>query len=135
MIVLDEQLLGRNLEHEIARWYQGAVCFITDLRPQMVIKDDGIPRLLREENQPTFITINEKDFWRKIQLSDRYGVVCFSLPDSRAPEIADKLRALLRNPLFDTKAKRMGVVIRITDTGVSYYTLQHRTPQTVNLSG
>lgn len=31
MIVLDEQLLGRGLEVEIARWYRGAVCFITEI--------------------------------------------------------------------------------------------------------
>jgi hypothetical protein len=36
MIVLDEQLHGRDLENQIARWYQGAVCFITDLRPEMI---------------------------------------------------------------------------------------------------
>lgn len=31
MIVLDEQLLGRNIETEIARWYRGAVQFIIEL--------------------------------------------------------------------------------------------------------
>jgi hypothetical protein len=33
MIVLDEQLLGRDLDAQIAKWYRGTVCFITDLRP------------------------------------------------------------------------------------------------------
>lgn len=47
MIVLDEQLLGRQLEQAIAAWYRGSVVFITDLRPNTVIKDDGIPVLLR----------------------------------------------------------------------------------------
>lgn len=40
MIVLDEQLMGRNLEVEIAKWYRGTVQFIADLRPNTVIKDD-----------------------------------------------------------------------------------------------
>ena len=62
MIVLDEQLLGRDLEEQIARWYQGAVCFIVDLRPNTVIKDEAIPKLLQQENQITFVTINESDF-------------------------------------------------------------------------
>ena len=65
MIVLDEQLLGRDIDKQIARWYQGAVCFIMDLRPNTVVKDDAIPRLLQQEDQPTFVTINERDFWRK----------------------------------------------------------------------
>ncbi len=38
MIVLDEQLLGANLEQAISKWYQGNVCFITDLRPNSIIK-------------------------------------------------------------------------------------------------
>ncbi len=65
MIVLDEQLLGRDLELEIAKWYPGTVQFIMDLRPNTVIKDDAIPERLRQLNQATFVTINESDFWRK----------------------------------------------------------------------
>ena len=47
MIVLDEQLLGREVDVRVARWYRGAVLFVTDLRPNTVIKDDVIPVLLR----------------------------------------------------------------------------------------
>ena len=46
MIVLDEQLLGRGLERDIAQWYRGTVQFITDLRPHTIIKDEAIPVLL-----------------------------------------------------------------------------------------
>jgi hypothetical protein len=60
MIVLDEQLLGRDLDGEIGKWYQGAVLFVTDLRPGTVIKDEAIPGLLRRQRQPTFVTINEQ---------------------------------------------------------------------------
>jgi len=55
MIVLDEQLLGRGLKREIAQWYPGNVRFVIDLRPRSVIKDDAIPGLLRQQNQPTFV--------------------------------------------------------------------------------
>ncbi len=127
MIVLDEQLLGRELETQIARWYQGAICFITDLRPNTVIKDDAIPRLLRQENQPTFVTINESDFWRKIAITDQFCVVCFALSDSRAREIPQRLRILFDNPLFDTKQKRMGKVVRVAEKEVSYYSVEDRT--------
>ena len=107
MIVLDEQLLGRDIEEQIARWYQGAVCFITDLRLNTVIKDDAIPKLLQQENQPTFVTINESDFWRKTAINSQFCVVWFALPDSRAREISQRLRRLFDHPLFDTKNKRM----------------------------
>ena len=127
MIVLDEQLLGRNIEKQIARWYQGAVCFITDLRPDTVIKDDAIPRLLQQENQPTFVTINESDFWRRMAISGQFCVVCFALPDSRAREIPQRLRRLFDNPPFDTKQKRMGKMIRVAEKEVSYYSFEDKT--------
>ena len=66
MIVLDEQLLGRGLERDIAQWYRGTVRFITDLRPHTIIKDEAISALLRQQSQPTFVTINDRDFWRKV---------------------------------------------------------------------
>ena len=121
MIVLDEQLLGRNIEREIGRWYPGSVRFVTDLRPHSVIKDDAIPALLRRENQPTFLTINETDFWRRIAADDRYCVVCFAIPDSRAGEIPQALRSLLGRPEFAVKARRMGMVIRVADNEIAYY--------------
>jgi hypothetical protein len=56
MIVLDEQLLGRGLERDIAQWYRGTVQFITDLRPHTIIKDEAIPVLLRRQAQPISTT-------------------------------------------------------------------------------
>lgn len=132
MIVLDEQLLGRNLESDIAQWYPGPVCFVTDLRPGSVIKDDAIPKLLQAAIQPTFVTINERDFWRKTAITDHFCIVCFSLSDARAPEIAKRLRSVFHQRLFATKKLRMGTVIRVTDSEVSYYTAQDRTIRTLN---
>ncbi|MCA9966346.1 MAG: hypothetical protein KC423_18980 [Anaerolineales bacterium] len=133
MIVLDEQLLGRNLENEISHWYQGEVCFITDLRPGSVIKDDAIPKLLQHANQPTFVTINERDFWRRTEPNQRYCLVCYTLTDSQAHQIAFALRDLLQHSLFDSKAKRMGKIIRVTNHEITYYATSHRKLQTVLL--
>ena len=127
MIVLDEQLLGRNLEIEIARWYAGTVYYITELRPNTIIKDDAIPMLLREQSQPTFVTINVQDFWRHTPPSEDYCIVCFALPDSRVQEIPTRLRLLFDDIEFKTKAARMSKVVQIAEQGVTYYTLQDRT--------
>ncbi len=126
MIVLDEQLIGRDLEERIARWYQGSVCYITDLRPATVIKDDAIPLLLQRQDAPTFVTINERDFWHKVAVNEQFCVVCFALPDSRVSEIPALLRILFRHPLFVSKRQRMGAVIRVADQGTSYYTSTDR---------
>ncbi len=133
MIVLDEQLLGRDVEREIARWYRGPVQFILDLRPRTVIKDDGIPELLRQQPQPTFVTINERDFWQKIEADSRYCIVCFPLPDPRVREIPEALRSLLRQPEFRTKAQRMGKVIRVTNEDVRFYTSNEKQRKTISL--
>jgi hypothetical protein len=133
MLVLDEQLLGRDLEIALARWYRGPILFITDLRPGSVIKDDAIPLLLRQQHQASFITINESDFWQKITIDRHFCVVCFALPDSRAGEIPALLRAVFHLSAFETKARRMGKVLRVTHTMVSYYTYRERESRTVRL--
>lgn len=126
MIVLDEQLLGRNLEREIAKWYRGKVLFITDLRPNSVIKDEALPELLRRQIHPTFVTINGKDFWHKVVVDQRYCVICFAWPDSRVREIPPSLRSLFNRSEFKTKVKRMGNVIRVADEKIIYYTFYDR---------
>jgi len=129
VIVLDEQLLGRDLERQIARWYRGAVCSLIDLRPNTIVKDDAVPDLLRRQDRPTFVTINERDFWRIIPADDRYGVVCCTLSDARVPELPELLRSLLRRREFRTRAGRMGKVIRVTDREISYYSVNDRRAQ------
>lgn len=122
MIVLDEQLLRFDLEQRIRDWYPGTVCFVTALRPESVIKDDGIPALLRTQRQPTFITINESDFWRKANPDLRYCMICFALPLPRAHEIPERLRNVLHRAEFSTKAKRMGLILHITPSNtIRYY--------------
>jgi|SRR6185295_8893437 len=79
MIVLDEELQGLGLERAIADWYRGAVLIVKRLRPGTVIKDEAIPTLLRRVNQPTFVTINHSDFWRRIPAEPSFCLVCFRL--------------------------------------------------------
>jgi hypothetical protein len=131
MIVLDEQLLGRHLEVEIAKWYRGRVWFIHKLRPHTVVKDDAIPDILRQHSQPTFVTINDKDFWRKVAITPHFCVICFTFPDARVGEIPPLLRSLLQYAAFKTKAKRMGKVIRVSEQEVSYYTVEEREVKTI----
>jgi hypothetical protein len=133
MLVLDEQLLGRDLETVLGRWYPGPVLFITGLRPGTVIKDNVIAVLLHQQRQASFLTINETDFWRKVAIDDRFCVVCFTLPDSRVREIPNLLRAVFRLPAFRTKTCRMGKVLRVTPTAISYFTDRDRQVRTLSL--
>ena len=98
MIVLDEQLLGRNLEREMYAWYPDAVCFITELRPQTVIKDDAIPSILRGQPQATFVTINATDFWEIVEISADFCVICLAIPDSQVNRVPTMIRCSLQSP-------------------------------------
>ena len=61
-IIVDEQLHVQRVLLPIQRW--ATARRITSLRPGTVIKDDVIPDLLAQEKQPTFVTMNIKDFWK-----------------------------------------------------------------------
>ena len=91
MIVLDEHLLGRNIDGQIAQWYRGAVCFITSLQPNTVVKDENIPRLLQQEKNATFVTINEGGYRRTYQ-SRRRLKTHLRLP----PTIRQRLDPIIR---------------------------------------
>lgn len=121
MIVLDEELQGLGLEEAIARWYRGAVFVIKQLRPGTVIKDEAIPTILRRVGQPTFVTINHADFWRRVPAEPSFSLVCFKLTSDQAPEIPMMLRRLLRLPEFRTKRGRMGKVALAGRRSIQYY--------------
>ncbi len=121
MIVLDEQLQGLGLEDAIARWYRGAVFVVKKLRPGMVIKDDVIPALLRQLKQPTFVTIDYLDFWRRVPADSAYCIVCLELPTEQVEKIPARLRQLFRLPEFKTKRARMGKVVLVRERRLQYY--------------
>ena len=122
MIVLDEQLLGYGLQHIIARWYKGSVTDITELRPDTVIEDEAVPALLRSVRQPTFVTMNVADFWRRLAPDPKFCVACFALPHARADEISDLLRSLFSLEPFRTRQRRLGKIARVSSKQVQFYT-------------
>ena len=77
--------------------------------------------LLRRLDEPTFVTINVIDFWRRIEPHPTYCIVAIDLPKERALEIPPLLREFLRLPQFRTKTARLGAVVRLTPTQVEYY--------------
>jgi hypothetical protein len=121
MIVLDEQLCREPLRIALGRWYRGKIICVTEIRPSSVIKDDAIPQLLLGVKQPTLVTINYKDFWRKVAAHRGYCVVGIDLPNERWAEVSPIVRDLLRRPDYRTKNSRMGKVISWRDGAVKHY--------------
>lgn len=133
MIVLDEHLQSKGLEETIRNWYAGAVLSILDLRPDTVIKDEAIPGLLAQQNQPTFVTINVTDFWQRVPASEKFCLACFAVTSLEIIHIPALLRRLMRHSDFDTKAKRTGKVVRITSQGhATFYSITNREPHPID---
>jgi hypothetical protein len=124
MIILDENVHQQSIMAGIAAWYRGQVLSITLLRPHTLIKDDAIPVVLRRIRQPTFVTTNVTDFWRRISAHSRYSIVCVVLPNERLYELPHFLRELFRVPEFKTRSRRMGKIIRVSPRRLHYYERQ-----------
>lgn len=121
MIVLDEQLNDEVIQRGIQRWYRGRVIIINELRPKSRILDDAVSDLLRRIKEPTFVTINYWDFWKTLPARAAYCAVCLKLPGERSHEVPSLLRHLLKLENFNTKRKRMGLVISWSDGSINYY--------------
>jgi hypothetical protein len=122
VIILDEQL-DPTLVNPIKKWHKGKVDLIHTLDPKLpIVKDDRIPQILSQtNNKPTFVTINVRDFWKKIPVNNRFSVVCFYISDLKTEIIPNFLRVLFRNPKFKTKRQRAGYVFRIDLEGKCVY--------------
>jgi hypothetical protein len=131
MIVLDEQLIGDALPELLERWYRGAVVNIVALRPHTSIRDEEIPKLLRSVRQPTFVTINVSDFWRKLAPDRQFGLIAFQLLDRDAQEIPELLRRVFRLAPFRTRRSRLGKVARVSREQVQYYTADSWAMETI----
>ena len=80
--------------------------------------DERIVNLLGRLKTPTFITKDCKDFYNRQRLDKRYCIVCV---DVHWTEFVSAVRKIFRHPLFNTVAKRMGKVIRVTSTHINYF--------------
>ena len=121
MIVVDENLHDQRIMAAIFAWYPGQVVSVVTLRPRSLIKDEAIPTLLLNATQPTFVTINVTDFWKKAEPHRSYCIINVAVPKERIREVPDVLRRLFRLPDFKTKASRMGKIVHVTSNHIEYY--------------
>lgn len=121
MLVVDENLSDELILDAVAKGYSGQVLTVMDLRPRSIIKDDAIATLLLKLDQPTFVTINVSDFWKKARPHAGYAIVCIGVPQDRAIEVLELLRPFLRSASFKTKAARMGKVFHLLSSHIEHY--------------
>ena len=88
--------------------------------------DDNLLPVLNHLPQPTFATL-DRNFFRYDWAHAGY---CLAWLDVRRREAAEFIRRFLRHPVFDTQAKRMGIVARVHADGIQFWRLGDRTRQT-----
>ncbi len=123
MIVLDEQLNDSRIFEALEKWYKGKVIHVKELRPKTLVDDDNIAALLLSVKQPTFITINYKDFWKVIPAHQNYCIICFNLKGELTLEIPNLLREIFKNPELKTKRARMGKVVSVRGV-INWYSVE-----------
>lgn len=78
------------------------------------ITDEEIVPLLLGLRRPTLFTL-DADFYDRGLAHKRYGLICL---DVRQSEAALFIRRVLRHPTLNTQAKRMGLVVRASHSGL-----------------
>jgi hypothetical protein len=81
------------------------------------MKDDEIIPLLLQLDRSTFFTL-DSDFYARRLGHERYCLVHLEVEEEM---VADYVRRLLRHRELDTKAKRMGRLIRVLPTGLTLW--------------
>jgi hypothetical protein len=126
-LVLDDQLDVVKVLPGLRRW--ASTIRLQELRPGEHIFDDRVPEILLTCHEPTFVTI-DSDFWKPKLCHSGYCIVYTEIDFRRQQEIPKLLRRLFRHARFKSHAQRMGKVIRLTQSGVSFWesaatTVQH----------
>ena len=115
MILLDENV--RDDQAVQLRRRHIAARFLVEDFARSGIQDPEIIPWLHRLKQPVFFT-HDRDFFQSDRAHQNYCLVWLDVFDGKAAEF---IRAFLKHELFDTAAKRMGVVARVHPGGVHFW--------------
>lgn len=115
MILLDENI-RQDQAIQLRRWHIPARILVENFARSGIQDPEIIPWLHRLK-QPAFFT-HDRDFFRRDLAHQNYCLVWLDMFDGNAAEF---IRAFLKHELFDTAAKRMGVVARAHHAGIDFW--------------
>lgn len=125
MNVLDENIPDREW-HQLRRWRLRLRKVGEDIG-RAGMSDQQIIPLLHQLRGVTFLT-RDVDYYRQQLCHSSY---CLVYLDVRADKTAFFVRAFLRHPAFDSRAKRMGRVIGVRPMGMHVWRLHAGAPELV----
>jgi len=83
------------------------------------MQDEEIIPFLHQLRRPTFFTRDE-DFYEQRLCHGKYSLIYLAVEKYEA---ATFVRRVLRHPEFDTQAKRMGTVMRVSSASITFWQL------------
>jgi hypothetical protein len=113
MILLDENIPEDQVQF-LRKWRIHVRQIGQDVGKQGMKDEEHILPLLHKLDRPTFFT-RDVDFFNPDHCHDRYCLVCVDVGQKVAARF---IKRLLRHRSLNSKAKRMGAVIRVTATGL-----------------
>ena len=117
MIILDENIIESQL-HLLKRWRIPVHQIGEDVSRKGIQDDEIIPFLLTLR-RPTFFS-RDRGFFERRLCHRQYCLVCLTVEKYT---VAIFVRRLLRHPEFETQAKRMGTVLRVSSRGIQVWRL------------
>jgi len=117
MNILDENI--PESQRQLLRGWRVAVRQIGPGVGRRGMKDEGIIPLLHQLGRPTFFT-RDLGFYDQRLCHAGYCLACLAVGQYEA---ASFIRRFLRASAFDTKAKRMGTVVRVSHMGMRVWRL------------
>lgn len=125
MLVLDENLpAGQRLL--LRKWRVHFRVIGVDIAYAGTTDENLIP-VLHHLSKPTFFTL-DRNFYRLDWAHSNYGLTWL---DVRRRVAAEFIWRFLKHPVFDTRAKRLGIVARVSMDGVRYWRMSERGAQSV----
>jgi hypothetical protein len=117
VIILDENIPESQWQL-LRSWRIRALLIGRDIS-EKGIQDDRLPGLLVNQRRPTFFTRDEGFYDRKLC----HASYCLVYLAVRPNESALFVRRCLRHPQFNTRARRLGAVIRVSSAGLQMWRL------------
>ena len=122
MVITDENLPACQVS-QLRKW--GIRVRVVGVEiARLGIKDENVIPMLHRLRGTTFFTLDE-DFYNHRLCHRRY---CLVWLDMAAKFSAQNIRRFLKHPMFGTKAKRMGKVVRVHADGIEYLEAGGRPP-------
>lgn len=118
MILLDENILeGQRLQ--LGAWGVAARQIGVDVG-RKGLQDEEIVVLLRWLRQTTFFT-RDLGFYAHDLRHEKYMIVVLAVSQY---EVAAFARRLMRHPRFNTQAKRMGTIAKLSASGIKFWQIR-----------